>query len=107
MHITSYFHLFQTGYSVVSACVVALRWKDKTNSQVSSSAYQEGVICLTAIAVCGFATGLLFRYDASPIFMILAILVAVGASAALLFRQVSVIFGILYFINCLLLTCLG
>ncbi|XP_057757053.1 cationic amino acid transporter 9, chloroplastic [Arachis stenosperma] len=76
-----------TGYSVVSACVVVLRWKDRTNSQLSISAKQEGVICLVAIAACGFATGLLFRYDASPIFMILAILVAVGASAALLIRQ--------------------
>ena len=76
-----------TGYSVVSACVVVLRWKDRTNSQLSTSAKQEGVICLVAIAACGFATGLLFRYDASPIFMILAILVAVGASAALLIRQ--------------------
>ncbi|MED6187989.1 Cationic amino acid transporter 9, chloroplastic [Stylosanthes scabra] len=76
-----------TGYSVVSACVVVLRWKDKTNSQLSTSAKREGVICLVAIAACGFATGLLFRFDASPIFMILAILVAVGASAALLIRQ--------------------
>ncbi|XP_061375881.1 cationic amino acid transporter 9, chloroplastic isoform X2 [Gastrolobium bilobum] len=78
-----------TGYSVVSACVVVLRWKDKRNSQVSSSSRQEGVICLIAVAVTGFAAGLLFRYDASPIFLILAIVIAAGASAALLFRQPS------------------
>ncbi|KAG4922619.1 hypothetical protein JHK82_051593 [Glycine max] len=77
-----------TGYSVVSACVVVLRWKDKTNSQVSSSAEREGIICLIAVALCGFASGLLYRYDASFIFLILALVIAVGASAALVFRQV-------------------
>ncbi|KAL2606665.1 hypothetical protein AAZV13_09G198600 [Glycine max] len=77
----------QTGYSVVSACVVVLRWKDKTNSQVSSSAEREGVICLIAVALCGFASGLLYRYDASFIFLILALVIAAGASAALVFRQ--------------------
>ncbi|XP_027187646.1 cationic amino acid transporter 9, chloroplastic isoform X2 [Cicer arietinum] len=77
-----------TGYSVVSACVVVLRWKDKTNGLVSSSARREGLICLIAVAVCGFAAGLLFRYEASIIFVILAIVVGVGASLALLFRQV-------------------
>ncbi|KHN20478.1 Cationic amino acid transporter 9, chloroplastic [Glycine soja] len=76
-----------TGYSVVSACVVVLRWKDKTNSQVSSSAEREGIICLIAVALCGFASGLLYRYDASFIFLILALVIAVGASAALVFRQ--------------------
>ncbi|RDX92740.1 Cationic amino acid transporter 9, chloroplastic [Mucuna pruriens] len=77
-----------TGYSVVSACVVVLRWKDKTNSRVSSSAEREGVICLIAVAVCGFATGLLYRYDASFIFLILAIVIAAGVCTALVFRQV-------------------
>ncbi|KAK7295312.1 hypothetical protein RJT34_18218 [Clitoria ternatea] len=77
-----------TGYSVVSACVVVLRWKDKTNSQVSYSAKREGLICLIAIAVFGFAAGLLYRYDASPIFLILAIVISAGASAVLVFRQV-------------------
>ncbi|KAL3000589.1 hypothetical protein AAZX31_09G221400 [Glycine max] len=76
-----------TGYSVVSACVIVLRWKDKTNSQVSSSAEREGVICLIAVALCGFASGLLYRYDASFIFLILALVIAAGASAALVFRQ--------------------
>ncbi|XP_014498280.1 cationic amino acid transporter 9, chloroplastic isoform X2 [Vigna radiata var. radiata] len=77
-----------TGYSVVSACVVVLRWKDKKGSQVSSSAEREGVICLIVVALCGFATGLLYRYDASFIFLILTIVIAAGASAALVFRQV-------------------
>ncbi|XP_027351527.1 cationic amino acid transporter 9, chloroplastic isoform X2 [Abrus precatorius] len=76
-----------TGYSVVSACVVVLRWKDKTNSQVSFSAKREGVICLVVVAVCGFAAGLSYRYDGSPIFLSLAIVIALGASAALVFRQ--------------------
>ncbi|ESW11617.1 hypothetical protein PHAVU_008G045400 [Phaseolus vulgaris] len=76
-----------TGYSVVSACVVVLRWKDKTSSQVSSSAEREGVICLIAVALCGFATGVFYRYDASFIFLILTIVIAAGASVALVFRQ--------------------
>lgn len=84
----------------MSACVVVLRWKDKTNSQVSSSAKREGVICLIAVALSGFAAGLLFRYEASLYFLIVTIVVAVGASLALLFRQVTVIFR---FINCLLI----
>ncbi|BAT83422.1 cationic amino acid transporter 9, chloroplastic isoform X2 [Vigna umbellata] len=77
-----------TGYSVVSACVIVLRWKDKKGSQVSSSAEREGVICLIVVALFGFATGLLYRYDASFIFLILTIVIAAGASAALVFRQV-------------------
>ncbi|XP_017419528.1 cationic amino acid transporter 9, chloroplastic isoform X1 [Vigna umbellata] len=76
-----------TGYSVVSACVIVLRWKDKKGSQVSSSAEREGVICLIVVALFGFATGLLYRYDASFIFLILTIVIAAGASAALVFRQ--------------------
>lgn len=77
-----------TGYSVVSACVVVLRWKDKTNSHVSSSAEREGVICLVTVAVSGFAMGVLYRYDASYFFLILPLVIAAGASAALVFRQV-------------------
>ncbi|CAL0304625.1 unnamed protein product [Lupinus luteus] len=77
-----------TGYSVVSACVIVLRWKDRANSQVSSSSKQEGVICLIAVAVLGFGAGLFFRYDASFIFLILTIVLALGVSFALVFRQV-------------------
>lgn len=92
--------MFQTGYSVVSACVVALRWKDKTGSQVSSSAWREGVTCLIAIAICGFGAGVIYRYDASLIFLIFLIVVAIAASAALYFRQVIIIsvYGKLQFI---------
>ncbi|KAE9592189.1 hypothetical protein Lal_00013033 [Lupinus albus] len=77
-----------TGYSVVSACVVALRWKDRAHSQVSYSSKQEGVVCLIAVAVFGFGAGLFFRYDASFIFLILMIVLALGVSLALVFRQV-------------------
>ncbi|CAI8591754.1 unnamed protein product [Vicia faba] len=76
-----------TGYSVVSACVVVLRWKDKTSGQVSPSAKREGVLCLIVVALSGFTAGLLFRYEVSIIFVIVAMAVAVGASLALLFRQ--------------------
>ncbi|GAU16473.1 hypothetical protein TSUD_167050 [Trifolium subterraneum] len=78
-----------TGYSVVSACVVVLRWKDRTNSQVSSSAKRrEGILFLITVAASGFAAGLLFHYRVSFIFVIVAIVVALGASLALHFRQV-------------------
>lgn len=77
-----------TGYSVVSACVVVLRWKDRTNSQVSSAKRREGVIFLITVAVSGFAAGLFFHYRVSFIFVIAAIVVAVAASLALHFRQV-------------------
>lgn len=63
---------------------------------MSTSAEREGVICLIAVAACGFASGLLYRYDASFIFLILAIIIAVAASIALVFRQVR---AILYFIR--------
>ncbi|KAJ7950815.1 putative Cationic amino acid transporter [Quillaja saponaria] len=77
-----------TGYSVVSACVVALRWQDKTANHVSSPARSEGVLCLIAVASCGFGAGLLFRFDASFIFLVVAVILAISASAALNFRQV-------------------
>ncbi|KAK3003053.1 hypothetical protein RJ639_018014 [Escallonia herrerae] len=79
-----------TGYSVVSACVVALRWKDKSASQYSTrwiSKRGEGITCLIVIACCGFATGLLYRFSASFIFAIVAIVIAILAAAALYFRQ--------------------
>ncbi|KAL0309110.1 UNVERIFIED_CONTAM: Cationic amino acid transporter 9, chloroplastic [Sesamum radiatum] len=69
-----------TGYSVVSACVVTLRWKDKTSSQASTrriSRRREGIICLFTIACCGFAAGVLFRYGASFVFLILAAVIAI------------------------------
>ncbi|EEF50271.1 cationic amino acid transporter, putative [Ricinus communis] len=80
-----------TGYSVVSACVVTLRWKDKAVSHVSSrwtSAWQEGVICLIIVACCGFSSGLMYRYGASFIFLAVAVFIAVLAATALYFRQV-------------------
>lgn len=89
-----YIGLLQTGYSVVSACVVTLRWKDKPVSQISSrwtSAWQEGVICLFIVACCGFGAGLFYRYGASFIFLIVAVVAAILATAALVCRQVSII----------------
>ncbi|KAL0294708.1 UNVERIFIED_CONTAM: Cationic amino acid transporter 9, chloroplastic [Sesamum calycinum] len=80
-----------TGYSVVSACVVTLRWKDKTSSQASTrriSRRREGIICLFTIACCGFAAGVLFRYGASFVFLILAAVIAIFSAGALYLRQV-------------------
>ncbi|KAB1225166.1 Cationic amino acid transporter 9, chloroplastic [Morella rubra] len=79
-----------TGYSVVSACVISLRWKDKMESEEISSSWKEGVICLITIACCGFGAGLFYRVNASLIFPILAVLVASLASLALCFRQEEV-----------------
>ncbi|KAH7519686.1 hypothetical protein FEM48_Zijuj08G0063500 [Ziziphus jujuba var. spinosa] len=77
-----------TGYSVVAACVVVLRLKDKTGSQVSSSASREGVICLSTIACCGFIAGLFYRVNVTFILLLLATVVAILAIVALYFRQV-------------------
>ncbi|KAL2251609.1 cationic amino acid transporter 9, chloroplastic [Sesamum indicum] len=80
-----------TGYSVVSACVLTLRWKDKTSSQASTrriSRRGEGIICLFTIACCGFAAGVLFRYGASFVFLILAAVIAIFSAGALYLRQV-------------------
>lgn len=79
---------------MVSACVVTLRWKDKSSSQVSTrrtSGRGEGIICLCAIACSGFAAGALFRFEASFVFITLAAVVAVLSVAALYLRQVSCI----------------
>ncbi|GKU88490.1 hypothetical protein SLEP1_g2749 [Rubroshorea leprosula] len=78
-----------TGYSVVAACVVTLRRKDK-RSQVSSrwiSAWCESVIYLIIVAGCSFAAGVLYRYSASFIFLILVAVIAIFACAALCLRH--------------------
>ncbi|XWS45831.1 hypothetical protein CRYUN_Cryun14cG0013300 [Craigia yunnanensis] len=75
-----------TGYSVVAACVVTLRLKTRTGNQVSSkcmSTWCEGVICIVIVACCGFATGVVYRFGASFIFMIVAVVIAIIACAAL------------------------
>ncbi|RVW32289.1 Cationic amino acid transporter 9, chloroplastic [Vitis vinifera] len=80
-----------TGYSVVAACVVTLRWNDKTASQVSTrwtSTWQEGVIYLIIIAGCGFSAGLFYRVGASFFCLLVAAVIAVLASIALYSRQV-------------------
>lgn len=87
-----YVALFQTGYSVVAACVVTLRRKDKSITQVSTgwiSNRGEGVICLVTIACCGFATGVFYRFGVSFVFIIVAAVLAILAAFALHFRHVS------------------
>ncbi|XP_074580701.1 cationic amino acid transporter 9, chloroplastic [Curcuma longa] len=79
-----------TGYSVVSACVITLRWKDTVTNQVSQkciTSRSEGTICLVAIAFCGFIAGLCYRFNASIILMIFAIIIAILGASALQFRQ--------------------
>ncbi|XP_047081819.1 cationic amino acid transporter 9, chloroplastic-like [Lolium rigidum] len=82
-----------TGYSVVSACVITLRWSDKaTNSRSlgSISIWQEGVLCLVTVALCGFVAGISYRFSYAIAFIIVAFLIAIVASFALQFRQVYV-----------------
>ncbi|KAK3158631.1 hypothetical protein QOZ80_2AG0139620 [Eleusine coracana subsp. coracana] len=82
-----------TGYSVVSACVITLRWNDKATSRRSLGSlttWQEGVLCLVIVAVCGFVAGLCYRYNYSIVLMVVAFLIAVAASFTLQFRQVYV-----------------
>ncbi|KAF9617510.1 hypothetical protein IFM89_036714 [Coptis chinensis] len=80
-----------TGYSVVSACVVMLRLKDKGASHVSKrwlSNWQEGVICLITVACCGFVVGLCYRFSFSLIPLFIAVVIAILSAAALYIRQV-------------------
>lgn len=84
---------FQTGYSVVSACVIVLRWNDKKANQIPSrwtSASREGVICLVIIAACGFSGGLCYRLSSAYFFLLIPGVIAVLACASLCFRQVSI-----------------
>ncbi|MBA0584114.1 hypothetical protein Gorai_014942 [Gossypium raimondii] len=79
-----------TGYSVVAACVVTLRWKNNTGNRVSSkciSTWCEGVLCIFLVACCGFAAGVLYRFGTHFIVMIVAVVIAIMACAALCFRQ--------------------
>lgn len=82
------FFIFQTGYSVVAACVVTLRWREKTSSNVYPG-WNEGVVSIGLVVCSGFAMGLCFRFSASILFMVLAMLVAIVSVAALHFRHVS------------------
>ncbi|XP_031398032.1 cationic amino acid transporter 9, chloroplastic [Punica granatum] len=80
-----------TGYSVVSACLIVLRWKDNTANQAKSrwlSSWKEGVICLLLVACSGFAAGVSYRFGASFILPLVAVIVAVLATFALYHRQV-------------------
>ncbi|KAJ8512547.1 hypothetical protein OPV22_002981 [Ensete ventricosum] len=79
-----------TGYSVVSACVITLRWKDKVTGQVSGkciSARCEGIICLVIIALGGFLAGLCYRFSGSFIIIIFAVVMAILGAVAVQFRQ--------------------
>ncbi|XP_078163295.1 cationic amino acid transporter 9 [Carex rostrata] len=80
-----------TGYSVVSACVLTLRWKDRGDihaSKMRLSSWCEGVTCLVIVAVSSFAAGLCYRFGAPFVSLVIFFLIAVAAAAALYFRQV-------------------
>lgn len=86
------YFLLQTGYSVVSACVLTLRWKDRGDihaSKMRISSWCEGVTCLVIVAVSSFAAGLCYRFGAPFVSLLIFFLIAVAAAAALYFRQVS------------------
>lgn len=78
-----------TGYSVVAACVVTLRRKDKKSSSSSRriSAMVEGTIYLLLVACCGFAVGILYRFNASFIYLIVVGVIAVVTCVALCLRH--------------------
>ncbi|GAA0165541.1 amino acid transporter [Lithospermum erythrorhizon] len=79
-----------TGYSVVTACVVSLRWEDKATSHSIRwmSNRIEGLICLFTISCCGFISGALYRFGASYFTSIVAAVIAILCTAALQFRQI-------------------
>ncbi|KAK9757776.1 hypothetical protein RND81_01G185100 [Saponaria officinalis] len=79
-----------TGYSVVAACVLSLRFKEQSASQNSGrwlSKWAEGVIWLVVLACCGFTAGALYRFNASYFFLIIPVVVALVALGALYLRQ--------------------
>jgi basic amino acid/polyamine antiporter, APA family len=72
--------------------VISLRWNDKATNRRSlgsMSIWQEGVLCLVIVAICGFVAGLCYRYNYSIALMVVAFLIAVAASFALQFHQVN------------------
>lgn len=79
---------------MVSACLVVLRWKDKTSSTTVPSRWisrwHEGVLCLILVALSGFGAGVSYRLSAPFFVPVAAVLIAILASAALYFRQVSI-----------------
>ncbi|XP_031502797.1 cationic amino acid transporter 9, chloroplastic [Nymphaea colorata] len=79
-----------TGYSVVSACVITLRWKPRSSGHLSIggfSARHEGIISLLGVACGGFLAGLCYRFSAGIVFLLIAILMSVVFAAALQYRQ--------------------
>ncbi|XP_074272808.1 cationic amino acid transporter 9, chloroplastic-like [Silene latifolia] len=79
-----------TGYSVVSACVLSLRFKEKSENQASGrrlSRWAEGIIWLVVLACCGFTAGAVYRFDDSYLFLIIPLVIALIGLAALYSRQ--------------------
>lgn len=71
--------------------MIILRWNDKGTSRRSlgsMSIWQEGVLCLVVVALCGFIVGLCYRFNYAIAFMVVAFMIAAAASFALQFRQV-------------------
>ncbi|KAL8142252.1 hypothetical protein V2J09_015284 [Rumex salicifolius] len=79
-----------TGYSVVAACLVSLRFDEKYGNKVSGkwSRWSEGVVCLVVISCCGFAAGAIYRFHASYYFMVIPLVIAIFGASLLYFRQV-------------------
>lgn len=81
-----------TGYSVVAACLLSLRFEEKIGYQVSRrwSRWSEGVVCLLVIGFCGFAAGAIYRFHVhiSYYFLVIPVVIALCGVAMLYFRQV-------------------
>ncbi|XP_057531705.1 cationic amino acid transporter 9, chloroplastic [Amaranthus tricolor] len=80
-----------TGYSVVAACVLSLRFEENSPNDASArwcSKWAEGVIWLVVLACCGFGAGVLYRFGASYFFLIIPLVIALVALVALYIRQV-------------------
>jgi hypothetical protein len=85
----------QTGYSVVSACVMTLRWEERGDIHAFNlhiSSWCEGVMCLVIVAISSFAAGLSYRFGAPFIFLFIFFLIAIASAAALYSRQVRLFF---------------
>ncbi|XP_010543611.1 PREDICTED: cationic amino acid transporter 9, chloroplastic-like [Tarenaya hassleriana] len=72
-----------TGYSVVAACVVALR----LNDYKGASRWSEGILCVVVVALSGFAAGAICRFDASFFYLIIPGAVAIISCGMICYRK--------------------
>lgn len=78
----------------MAACVLSLRFEENSPNDALArwcSKWAEGVIWLVVLACCGFGAGVLYRFGASYVFLIIPLVFALVALVALYIRQVRIL----------------